>query len=430
MLLLALGCQEPAPTPPVVSVRDSDPVVVDETDPPVDSLLDSEPPPDSDPPEVTEETIPDQEPDDTWIFDDETIHRIDLDLTTSATNALISEPHEYVNAKFSFDGYELDEIGLRIRGKIGSLRPLSGKPKFKLDFNQFVEDQRFFGLEALSINAGGVVDCSYLKENLGYELFRQAGIAGSRTSFTRLFINDEDYGLYVVIETPEDRWLKRTQEDDSGNLYDGKYVWYGGYSYTLLDFGLGVDTLYQLEEGVDVAHADIQAVSQALIAWKGDAAFFSELGKLVDWEQFVMFLAVEQWLGQNDGYAMNRNNYRVYFDPEDGKMEFVPWDLDYSFLYDYQWGRSWANPTGLLAYWCQYDSACYSERRQAASDLRAIADGADLLAKHDAMAALIAADVASDPRRECSEASVTAEQARMRAWMENQNAAMESFWGL
>ncbi len=429
MLPLLLACTDPDSTP-------ADPVSVDsEAEAPVESSPpDSEAPEDSEPaepepPEVTEETVPDQEVDTSWIFDDGVIHTISIELPTSSTDGLITEPFSYVEATVEFDEYTIEDVGVRIRGKIGSLRPLSGKPKFKLDFNQFVEDQRFFGLEGLSLNAGGVIDCSFVKENLSYRLFREAGIAAPRTSFARVSLNGGDYGLYIIIETPDDRFLDRTQEDSSGNLYDGKYVWYGGYSYVLLDFMLGVDTLFQLEEGTDVGHADVMAVSQALTAHKGTAGFFGEMDALVDWEQFLMFQAVEQWVGQNDGYGLNRNNYRLYFDPMDGKLEFVPWDLDYSFLYDYSWGRSWSSPTGHLAYWCMVDSACYSERRQASKELLGIAESTDLVGHMDEMVPLIVADIASDPRRECSVDSARSEQARVRAWLESQNATMEAFWG-
>ena len=428
--MLLFACTEPH-VAELPEQADSEEVVV-ESEPPADSptdSVDSEGPPDSDAPEVTEETVPDQEADDGWIFDDTTVHEIAITLPTASTNGLINEPHTYVEGSVEFDGYELETVGVRIRGKIGSLRPLSGKPKFKVDFNQYVEDQRFFGLETLSLNAGGVVDCSFIKENLAYQLFRDAGIAAPRTGFARLSVNGADYGLYILIETPDDRFLKRTQEDPDGNLYDGKYAWYGGYSYTLLDFGLGVDTLFQLEEGTDVGHADITAVSTALNTYKGTPGFYNDMAAVLDWDQFLMFQAVEQYIGQNDGYGLNRNNYRVYFDPEDGLAEFVPWDMDYSFLYDYQWGRSWSSPTGTIAYWCMADSACYSERRQASKDLLSVATSSDLVTKLDEMVAVIHAEIASDPRRECAESSALSEQARVRAWLEGQNATMEGFWG-
>ena len=68
-----------------------------------------------------------------------------------------------------------------------------------------------------------------------------------------------------------------------------------------------------------------------------------------NWPEYHRELAVEQWVGHNDGYALNTNNYRPYFNPEDGLMQVLPWDLDYGFLNDSDWGMSWASPRGQLA---------------------------------------------------------------------------------
>ena len=56
-------------------------------------------------------------------------------------------------------------VVLRLRGKLGSFRDVNEKPKWKLDFNQYFPDRRFYGLESLSLN-NSVGDCSYLREKL------------------------------------------------------------------------------------------------------------------------------------------------------------------------------------------------------------------------------------------------------------------------
>ena len=116
--------------------------------------------------------------------------------------------------------------------------------------------------DELSLN-NSVVDCSYLKEPMAWKVFQQAGVPWLRTAWAWVTINGLPFGFYQVIETPNDDWVARHWEDSSGNLYDGKYVWYGGWSYTLLDFGIGVDDQFQLEEGEDNGNADIAAVSAA-----------------------------------------------------------------------------------------------------------------------------------------------------------------------
>ena len=432
MLWLLLACEPSAEdsddTEPVESLdRDSEPLVQDSSVP-ADTAPEVVGSPD--PPEVHEETLGDQELDDSWIFDSWTIHDVAITLPQSSIDALDTAPYTYTEASLSFDGIEFATVGVRLRGKIGSFRALSGKPKFKIDLNQYVEDQRLYGLETLSLN-NSVVDCSYMKEAHAYRLFETVGVAAPRQSWARVTVNGEPYGLYVLIETPDDAFLKHHYEDPTGNLYDGKYVWYGGYSYTLLDFAEGHDELYQLEEGTDVAQADIIGVSQAVFDNAGQSTWNDEVGKVVDWDQFHLEWSVAQYVGQNDGYELNTNNYRVYFDPSSGgRAHIVPWDFDYSFLHDYQWGLSWATPNGKLAYFCMVDATCRSEHAAAMETVIEAADAANLVGFHDEMVALIADDVAADTRRECSDAGVASEQARVRGWVLGQSETMRSWWGL
>ena len=376
-----------------------------------------------------EETLPDHTVDDSWIFDSGAIHQIDLTLPPETVESLYADPYTYAEASVSFNGEVFDRVGVRLRGKIGSFRDLSGKPKFKVDFNQYVEDQRFWGLETLALN-NSIVDCSYLKEPLAYDLFEAAGVAASRTGFAQVTVNGADYGLYVLVEVPDDRFLERAWVEPDGNLYDGKYVWYGGYDYTLLDFGIGVDELFQLEEGVDVSHEDVRAVSAAVIDHRGAKTWYEGMAEVLDWDVFHRMWAVEQWMGQNDGYSLNTNNYRVYFDPATGLANFIPWDLDYSFLYDWEWGMNWGYPRGQITYYCLASRDCTNTQRTVTAEVLDVAAALELVSRFDEMAALIEDAARADPRRECSMDWVRSEQAEVRAWLENQDAEMRAWWGL
>lgn len=380
-------------------------------------------------PVIVEETVGAHTPDDAHIFSTDRIHEIALEIPHDSWSALGSDPYTYQPGRMTFDGETVDEVGVRLRGKIGSFRTLTGKPKLKIDFNRFHEDQRFYGLESLSLN-NSVVDCSYLKEAMASHLYQAAEVPTSRAAFASVSVNGADYGLYIIIETQDDRFLDRNWEDPSGNLYDGKYVWYGGGSYTLLDFAEGNDVLYQLEEGEDVDHVDIGGVSAALSYWYATDQFYTQLGEVVDWPTIHRAWAVEQWVGQNDGYCLNKNNNRVYFDPEDGKAELVPWDYDYSFLNDSDWGRSWASPYGNLAYACAVDATCRADWQAAAAEVVEIADAADMPARYDEWATLTRDAAMADPRRECSAANIDAYRAHVDTWVDGRSDYMRSFWGL
>lgn len=380
-------------------------------------------------PELQVDEIGAQELDTDWLFDLEVIHEVDISLSEAARDSLLNDPYEWAEADVVIDGIPVETVGIRIRGKIGSYRTLNQKPKFKLDFGEFVDGQTFYGLEHLALN-NSVVDCSYLKEHLAFAAFRAAGVAAPRTAPAWVTIDGEDYGLYVLLEYPSRPFLERHYEDPTGNLYDGKYVVTGPGSYFMVDFNEGVDHYFELEEGTDVDGDDITEISRALRDHGGTADYYAELGELVDWDQFFREQLVEQLVGQNDGYGLNRNNYRVYFDPSDGKADFIPWDMDYSFLQDYQWGLSWTSPRGNIAELCAADSTCRAAQAAVAGDVLQDFQDADLGGLYRDLAALTEAEARSDPKRECGVSSVDSYRSIVRGFLTDRPGYFSDFWGL
>lgn len=366
-----------------------------------------------------------QTPDEVAIFDDTIIHEVALTLSDEAIAALRSDPYAWTEGDVSLDGESLKQIGVRLRGKIGSFRDIDGKPKFKLDFNQYVEGQEYYGLEGLALN-NEVVDCGYIKEPTGYAIYHALGLAAPRVAYASVTVNGESYGLYLLVEVIDDEFLKSRYEEAGGNLYDGKYLYYGGYDYDLVDFTPRLQDNFTLEEGVDVALADVYAITDAIL--DRDRSFSERLDPLVDLDQLHRSLIAEQWIGHSDGYAMNRNNYRVYFNPWDGRMEMLPWDLDYGFIAAESWGYSWSDPSGALAKACWSDDECLAEHALAVQRALDTVDTDALLARIDGWTALIEDAAYSDPKRECSRASIGSYQTDVRNWIEEGEDELSRFW--
>lgn len=380
-------------------------------------------------PLVTTEIVGDQDLSDAWIFSDEVVHELELTISAAGVSALQREPREDVEAEMTFDGQPLDPVGLRLAGKIGSYRDLSGKPKLRIDFNRFSPDQRFYGLEGLALN-NQVVDCSYMREATAYRVFREHAAPGSRTGWTQVTINGSDYGLYLIVESPDDRYLKRVFGEPDGNMYDGKYLydWNTG-NYTLLDLYDELVGYYELEEGEDVGNADLQAVADALDNYSGKPDFYERMAAFVDWPSVHHHLALEQLVGHNDGYALNQNNYRVYFDPaKDERFTLITWDLDYSYLRAREWGMSWESPRGRLAAACWADPTCLEAQRVESLAVLAEHDLPALLSWFDATFEVIRDGIEADPRKEFSAGDLDGCYEDVRFRVERMGAFMESAW--
>ncbi len=412
------------PSPDDTAAPD-DVVVPPDTDAPPDTAR-----PDTDP-IVTEESVPSQDTSELagWLFELDRIHEVELTIPRDSVVALGASPYDWAEADVVIDGEQMSDIGVRLRGKIGSFRSLAGKPKFKLSFGEFVDDQRFYGLKELSLN-NAVVDCSYMKEVVGHRLYALAGMPYLRTAYAHVTVNGADYGLYVLLETPGDVWLERHFEEPDGNLYDGKYIWYGGYSYTLLDFGDGVDALYQLEEGEDVGNADIAGVSSRLLATAGTASFYADMGEVLNWDRFHRNVAVDMFVGHVDGYSMNTNNYRVYVDPSDGRANLLAWDLDYAFYYAENWGFSWNNANGNLTNACMRDATCRARQRTAMRTFLSAWEADDFTPLLDSVEALTYDAATSDPRRECAATDIQTSRDAVRAWLDFAPIYWRGWWGM
>lgn len=365
------------------------------------------------------------EPEEPEFFDDTVLHTVAITLTDDATRALRRDPYTFVDGTITVDGAFFPHVGVRLRGKIGSFRTLTGKPKFKIDFNAFSDD-RLGVHETLALN-NEVVDCSFLREPAGYAVFRALGLPAPRTVYTSVTVNDEDYGLYVAVEFPDDTFLADRYADGTGNLYDGKYAYYDNGSYALIDFTASQVGDFQLEEGADVGNADVRAIADAVT---GAGTFEERLGPLLDLDSFHRHLAAEQWVGHLDGYALNTNNYRVYFDPSDGLADLLVYDLDYGFYPAAAWGMNWASPAGVVAGACWADAACAEAQRTAVAAAIQTIDTDTLLAAMDAWTALIADAAVDDPRRECGALSVGPDQAAVRAWIASAPETMAAYWGV
>ena len=363
-------------------------------------------------------------------FADESLHTIDITLSDDARNALRREPYEYVEGGVIIDGLDVGVVGVRIKGKYGSYRSLRGKPSLKFDFNRFQDGRRFLGLEKLNLN-NAITDCSYLHDRVAYRLFGDAGLPTLRTSYAQVTVNGDEYGLYVLIEAPDDRFLARNFEDDSGNLYDGKYYLSDDWSsYAMVDFDPVGQEYFLLDEGTDVGLADIYAVTDAALAAAEDGEAYAGLEGLVNWPVVLRHWAAEQWIGQNDGYVLNQNNYFVYFDPTDGRLQMIPWDLDYSFLAARDWGFSWRRPSGVLADLCLDDELCEAAWQEQVAVLLDTVDPDALTAFAETLQDVSEGPAAADPRAECTSRSMDSAREHVFDWLVDRSEDLAGTWDL
>jgi len=370
--------------------------------------------------------------DDGFLFDVGRINRIDLTLSADAEEILrrervFTQPRNEVRGTATLDGEEVGEIGVRLRGGGGSFQRYDDKPKWELDFNEYT-GERFHGLESLSLN-NHARECAGANDHFAFYATGLAGVPTSRSGHVQLFVNGLDYGLYVALETPDDRWLKRNYANNDGNLYDGGYVQIGTWPIMPLDFGVGRDHLFDLEEGVDVGAADVAAISAEL----EQPGVSDALWALIDWERMVRKWAVEQWSQNEDAYVPASNNFRVYFQT-DGPMVMSPWDQDTTFSLPDPDGdnplgdRRYQEPGGSLAIACNQDADCRALWRDAALDVADVLEDPAVSTWIADLLAVTREGLDGDPRGDCTVEDRDAQRTVLEQWPPGASARLRASW--
>ncbi len=327
-------------------------------------------------------------------------------VTPAAQVALEAEPYEYVTAtlRATVDegGALVDdgplEVGLRIKGKIGSFRgcPFScgDKSSFKLDLNRLVPGQQWRRIEKLNLN-NQVQDPSRTHEWLAYEVFRAAGVPAPRTGFAHLFVNDEDFGLYALVEDRDDPFLTNHWPRGTLGLYEGEY---------------GQDLLPGTAGGFDVDEGDQGLVPLLQLIDAIDAApageSYAALADLLDWHEVLLAMATEIVIGHWDGYAPTRNNYFLHVDTT-GRWRLLPWGTDQTFAYPWPL----YDGAGLLLQRCRADAACMQAWSAALGEVAAAVVARDFSDELPALAARLQPLADADPRAPPDDLGAYAESA-------------------
>jgi hypothetical protein len=138
-------------------------------------------------------------------------------------------------------------------------------------------------------------------------------------SYATLSINGRRRQLYVLKEGFTRDMLGIYFRNTRGNLYDGGFL--REVTEALENDGGSGDVKDR---------SDLKALVQAAQEPDPDKRW-TELSRVLDVDRFVTYAALEVMTWDWDGYVRNRNNYRVYHDPDSGKMVFFPHGMDQMF---------------------------------------------------------------------------------------------------
>jgi spore coat protein CotH len=193
------------------------------------------------------------------------------------------DAYQYRRADVTIDGVTIESVGVRKKGFVGSA--VSTRPSLKIEFDEYVDDQSFEGVERLTLNNNNQ-DPTFVNQYLTYDLIARAGAPAPRVNFARVRVNGEDLGIYTNVEPIRKPLLRRLFDNDDGLLYES----YAG------DFN--EERLYRIVGKDGPSERNRQPLEEltTLLA-SPDPVSLERIEELVDLDSFIRLWAAEVLIG-------------------------------------------------------------------------------------------------------------------------------------
>jgi spore coat protein H len=207
------------------------------------------------------------------------------------------------------------------------------KRPFKVDLGRHVAGRSFRGVRRLVLN-NNVMDATCAREALAFAVYRAAGVPAPRTAYAvvRLSVpgkyDRELLGVYTLAEEVDRTFLRSRFGDHKGLLLKPERV--GPLEHLGTDWD-EYDARYRPKTRASAAARKKLIALTRLVGYADDERFRAEVGKYLDVDGFLRYLAATVLLSSTDSFAGLAHNYYLYLDRKQDRFVIIPWDADLAF---------------------------------------------------------------------------------------------------
>ena len=202
---------------------------------------------------------------------------------------------------------------------------------FLLRFDQFVTGQHYQGVNELALRTAGGFggDSTQLTEFVANRLTADSGQPFLRSAATGMRFNGSTEGYYLLVENPDDLWVRRMLPGDTQPaLY--KAIVGARFHYVGEDPAAYAKVFNQQAETKSIGPRPfidfVKFVDQST-----DDEFDAQLADHLDVEEFARYIAFHNLVVDPDSLAGTGNNYYLLYDPRSKRMSFGSWDQNLAF---------------------------------------------------------------------------------------------------
>ena len=272
------------------------------------------------------------------LFNRFTLQRIDIDLHSADWAKLRQDfqSNEYYPADISWNGVKAYNTGIRSRG-LGSRN--QRKPSLKIDFNHYASGQSYFGLKALVLD-NLVQDPSGVHETASMGFLARLGVPAPREAHAMVYVDGVYVGVYALVEPIDKHMIARVFGTEGGDETDGYlYEFNKADEWWLSYLGPELEPYKRYFEAKthetqpdETLYRPIETLVR-LINEKSPEELSDSVGPYLDLRGLTRFLAVQNFIGEIDGFAgrWGMNNFYLYRLPHEAQHRIIAWDDDLSF---------------------------------------------------------------------------------------------------
>jgi len=275
-------------------------------------------------------------------FNPDVLQRVDMWMHSTDWDKLKAafQENTYYPADVTWNGQTVYNVGIRSRG-LGSR---SGtKPGLRVDVDRYSKDLTFLGLKSFVLD-NLTQDKSGVRETVAMRFFTRMGIPTPRETHTRLYVNGNYAGLYALVESVDKTMMGRVfgsigdNVQNDGYLFEYNYVigrpWRFEYEGSALGpYKQSFDIKTNESKGDSAIWGPIEELVR-LVNSTAAASFQQTVGARLDLPAFVRYIAVQNFVAQNDGFNGydGMNNFYFYRLENSTSHVFIAWDEDNAFL--------------------------------------------------------------------------------------------------
>lgn len=340
-------------------------------------------------------------------FPKESIQTVKVEMDENNLNYLLQnaggKPSVMANSVTIGDAGPVGYVGIKTKGNYtlsATNETDSDRFSFTLNFGKYIKKeqygakQNFYGCRKISFN-NCLFDKTIMKEYNAMRLMDEMGLPTPQYSLAKLYINDQYYGVYFMVEAMDTAIIERYQNVSSKNVSD--YLTKPSYTNMTYHFETELEQCLEgnagheftmealrqagllvqdgdgnycadgilknysgIWESQDDTLQDVAEMLPKVLTWNRKIQLLSEgkdfdgkkidvnsdrylelLESVMDTDEAARYFATHSFLVQLDNMFTWKQNYGLYVDMQ-GKSLLVPWD------YDLAWGT---------ASWSGYNSA-------------------------------------------------------------------------